>query len=129
MTFSPGRLGQRDYEYVTLSASSAKTETGQTAATFVGCAPETINIFVNCTDQSGSASPTATISLEVSPDGGTTWYTSASASALTGTGQRALTANVYDKSTPLTSLYRVKWVITGTTPSFTFDVLAYVTRN
>lgn len=127
MTFTPQPF-ERTYEYGTPVASAARTTSSQTSAIFAGAAIETINVFVNATAASGT-SPSLVVSLEVSPDGGTTWYESAAAAALTAAGTGSFKASIYDASTVLTPLYRIKWAITGTTPSFTFEVLTLTTRS
>jgi len=127
MTFAPRAL-ERSYEYSRPVASAARTTSSQTSAIFFGSAPETINLFVDVTAVSGT-SPSLTVSLEVSPDGGTTWYEAKAGAALTAVGKQTIVATVYDTDVPLTSLYRIKWAITGTTPSLTFSVDTYTTRN
>lgn len=127
MAFTPRAL-ERSYEYDTPVASADRTTTGQTAAIFAGSAIETINVFVDATAVSGT-SPSLVVSLEVSPDGGTTWYESGTATAITAVGTQKFKVSVYNNSTVLTSLYRLKWTITGTTPSFTFSVRTYSTRS
>lgn len=127
--FSQSLRATRDHDYVNVVPSAARTTTSQTAAIDAGNTPETIQLFVNCTAASGT-SPNLVVSLEVSPDGGTTWYPSVAATALTAAGQKTITASVYTaNTTPITRIYRVKWTITGTTPSFTFSVDSYVTRS
>lgn len=127
MAFSPQAL-ERTYQYDTPVASSARTASSQTSAISAGAAIETINVFVIVTAASGT-SPSLTVSLEVSPDGGTTWFESAAGAALTAAGTESFKASIYDASTVLTPLYRIKWAITGTTPSFTFEVHTLTTRS
>lgn len=60
--------------------------------------------------------PTLDLTLEESLDGGVTWQTAWSAPRFTATGNQPI------PSMELTGQRRWTWVITGTTPSFTFAV-------
>jgi len=118
---------------VTAEASSAKTATGngttQTNFNHAG-----VFLWVNVTAVSGTT-PTLTVRLQWSPDGGTTWVdldtTNAQTASITGVTTAVLrvypglatTANASLNSV-LPRTWRLAWTIGGTTPSFTFAVQA-----
>lgn len=125
--FSPALREQRDHELSQVVTSAARTSNGNSSTINNGRIPESVTLFINVTAASGS-SPVLVVHLDTSPDGGTTWYPVTSTSNITATGQTRLPASVYtDKGVGV--LYRVRWVITGTTPSFTFTVDSLVTAN
>lgn len=102
----------------TLLASAARTTTGQGAGIYV---PQ-YNVVVATliiTAVSGTT-PNLTVSIDSSPDN-STWTTLASFAAQTTT-----TAGVRKVFTAHDSYLRASWVITGTTPSFTFTVGGYM---
>ena len=79
--------------------------------------------------------PTLTVRLQWSPDGGTTWLdldtTNAQTASITGTGAFVLrvypgiaTAANAALNAPLPRTWRLAWTIGGTTPSFTFAAQA-----
>lgn len=70
---------------------------------------------VNITAVSGTT-PTLNITLEDSLDGGN-WNT-----VITFTQATGITREVKDLTTPFARRLRLKWVIAGTTPSFTFNI-------
>lgn len=123
--FGPSLRGQRDNEIVSVLTSAARTATGQSAAQIVGRQPETIAVFLNVTAVSGTT-PSMTVSLECSVDGGTTWFTVKSGTAITAVGKQVLVAQLSDGVTPV---YRLNYALSGTTPSFTFTATANVTAN
>jgi hypothetical protein len=122
-------------------ASSAFTANGNSAAFPIPTAEQLI-VGVDVTAQSGT-SPILTVFLQCSDDGGTTWYdmpvdlTLLSANtAATGTMSATAKRNIVDtltgaaavgqflaviKAAPTDTL-RAKWIISGTTPSFTFSI-------
>lgn len=63
----------------------------------------------------GGTSPNYTFSVEGSVDG-TNWYSVGALSAITANGTAALTV-----TNPLPDNLRVKWVVTGTTPTAVVD--------
>lgn len=78
----------------------------------------TLAVLVDVTAVSGTT-PSMTVSVEWSQDGGTTFAQADPAdtmTAITATGTKA--KNFVVKG----STFRVVWTITGTTPSFTFSV-------
>lgn len=107
---------------VTVVASAARTATGQSAALQAGGAP-VVNLMLVCTAASGTT-PSLTLSVEWSPDGGTTWCTADTADAFTAI---TTTTKLARRFTAKSNTYRVVWTISGTTPSFTFSVHEYTT--
>jgi hypothetical protein len=78
---------------------------------------------VNVSAASGTT-PTLDLTVEWSPDGGTTWYKADTPDAFT---QITAAKQVVKSFTLKGTSYRVVWTIGGTTPSFTFDVKEYIT--
>lgn len=102
----------------TAEASSAKTATGNTSSLACEVCDE-LAVWVNVSAVSGTT-PTLDLSVQWSQDGGTTWADGEPADSFTQiTGPKVVTKRVARKG----DHYRVRWVIAGTTPSFTFTVL------
>lgn len=110
------------YQTLTLAPSAARTTTGSVAAT-VDDLGDTVSVFVAVTAVSGTT-PTLDISIEWSPDG-TTWAGADTPDTFT---QITAVKNVVKSFTDKAKFFRVVWTIAGTTPSFTFSVLAYETN-
>lgn len=101
----------------TLVPSAARTASGNgpTSAGFAGSTH--LRAQVNVSAASGTT-PSLTVVIEDSIDGGVTWHSVMSVPALTAAGvQTARTDAVVGPDV------RARWEITGTTPSFTFEVL------
>lgn len=98
----------------TVVASAARTTNGSSSAVSVWDRNGSV-AKLNVTAASGTA-PSLVVTVQDSPDG-TSWTTRDTFATKTGTGNevRALPAG-------LDTFQRVSWTITGTTPSFTFDV-------
>lgn len=106
-----------------VAASAARTTTGSSGAMQIHrygkiLGQGTVSLGLNITAASGT-SPSMTLSVEWSFDGGTTWLVGDPADAFTaktavGTAAKSFTVKG--------NAYRVTWTITGTTPSFTFSV-------
>ena len=103
---------------VTLVPSAARTTSGNTAD-FDGFTQKSLRVQSQVTAASGTT-PTLDVLLEDSVDGGVTWNTVA-----TFTQATAATRQVVSVTTPFTDRIRVRWTVGGTTPSFTFTVIAY----
>lgn len=106
----------------TVVASAARTTSGQSAAASPGgvVAPgraSRLALAVDVTAASGTT-PTLDMSVEWSPDGAT-WFASEPADSFT---QITAAKKVVKQFLAKAPLYRVVWVIAGTTPSFTFSV-------
>lgn len=102
---------------IVVQVSSAQTASGSSSAlTTVGPYQNAL-VTLNCTASSGS-SPTLNVKVQISDDGGTTWYdlSGSSFTQLTGTGSQAI------QITNFGDTIRAVWTITGSTPSFTFAV-------
>lgn len=106
----------------TIAASAARTTTG-TSATQGIVSDDNLTIGVNVTTVSGT-SPSLALSVEWSLDG-TVWSTGE-----TPTTFAAITAvkSAMLRTPALAPYYRLKWTITGTTPSFTFEAKGYSAR-
>lgn len=98
-------------------AAVARTASGDTAA--LSWAPEISELFVgvNVTAVAGT-SPTLTVHVDQQDTNGV-WHTLASTAQLSAVGTAALHVN--DKVLSGVGSYRVRWVVGGTSPSFTFQ--------
>lgn len=123
-----------------LQASGAKTATGQGGGVAAAGIKEML-VFIDITAVSGT-NPRLTLYLQASSDGGTTWYDLPhdgsvvhASGAIQGNAQTPGSRNILaDESTTLKATARYRgafgdhvrpaWVISGTTPSFTFSVKA-----
>lgn len=105
------------YSEDVLQASTTQTVSGQTAALPGYGGASTLRLQLNVTAASGTT-PSMTAFIEDTLDG-TNWNQVAAFTAATAVGVQVL--NV---TTPFADRLRVRWAITGTTPSFTFDVRA-----
>lgn len=121
---------QRNNHLVVAEASSAKTATGN-GTTQTNFNAQGAFVAVLVTTVSGTT-PTLTVRVQWSPDGGTTWLdldaTNAQTASITATGQYVLrvfpgvaTAANAALNSPLPRTWRLAWTIGGTTPSFTFS--------
>jgi hypothetical protein len=111
-----------------LQASAAQTATGASASTFDLGAYETGAVVINVTAASGT-SPTFAPFLQVSPDGGTTWYGSATAGPVGSVSNiTGVSTNYLNLVNYADGLARLAWTIGGTTPSFTFAAWLMVRR-
>lgn len=108
------------YESTLIEASSAKTATGQGAAQGAPIGSK-LAIALDVTAVTGTT-PNMTVSVQWSHDG-TAWFDGDPADAFTAITAAAKKVKMFDQKAPL---YRLSWVITGTTPSFTFSARSYV---
>lgn len=100
---------------VTILASGAQTATAShTTISGLGSFTQAI-ITLNITAVSGTT-PSLTVKLQTSDDGGTTWYDLPSA---TFTAATAVSTQIIQLSAPFGDTLRAVSTITGTTPSFT----------
>jgi len=107
---------------LTIQTSQTFTTTGNAAGTQSGFAYLEMACSLNVTAISGTT-PSDTVSIQLSPDGGTTWCTVASFVPVTATGQYYLALGT-GSARPFGSLLRAFHTITGTTPSITCAVTA-----
>lgn len=98
-------------------ASHAETVTGTTAAVEFG-ERRVARLKQTVSAVAGTSSPTLTTTVQTSSDG-TTWYTSGAFTAATANGSE-------QKLFLLDRFVRLSYVISGTTPSFTFAVAGEV---
>lgn len=105
-------------------ASAARTTTGQSASIGLTDAGGHLNLLANVTAAAGT-SPSLTLSVQWSADG-TTWY-SADASSADAFSAVTAAGAVVKQFAIKAPFYRVAWLVSGTTPSFTFSVTEYVT--
>lgn len=101
-------------------ASAARTTTGQSAAFAVG-SESTLDVFIDVTAATGTG-PSMTVNVEWSVGDGK-WYTADPVdafSAITTTGQKCKQFAVKGLQA------RLNYVISGTTPSFTFSAYAVI---
>lgn len=107
-------------DVVVVAASAARTTTGQSGA--IQSQGKQIAVEVDVTAVSGTT-PSLALTIEWSDDNGTTWFQADppdTFTALTAVGKRV---KEFDVKAPY---FRAVWTITGTTPSFTFAVDAYL---
>jgi hypothetical protein len=102
-------------------ASATQTTTGVSAAIGLADPGNQLNVLVNVTAASGT--PSMIISLEWSMDG-TNFGVADSADAMTALTAVSAAVKAFEVKAPY---YRVRWTISGGTPSLTFVVSAYVT--
>jgi hypothetical protein len=117
---------------VLVEASSAKVATGN-GSTQTNFNARGMFVWINVTAASGT--PSMTVRIQWSPDGGTNWVdldtTNAQTAAITGVSASVLrvypgiatTANA-SLNAPLPRTWRLAWTITGGTPSLTFTAQA-----
>lgn len=99
-------------------ASAARTTSGTTGP--VAASGANLNVFLDITAV-GGVSPSLTLSIEWSPDGVTYATPGDALAAQTAVGADVLSATVKAQ------FFRLRWVISGTTPSFTFSASAHMT--
>lgn len=120
-------------------ASAAFTTSGNSAAISTATATQ-LMVGVDVTAQSGTT-PVLDLWLQVSDDGGTTWYdmpadltlktanTAGTGTLSSSPGARDIVDNLSAATGQFLGIYkhiatdrvRLKWIISGTTPSFTFS--------
>jgi hypothetical protein len=102
---------------VSAEASSAKTATGNSAAAQTNASGRNGYFIVNVSASSGTT-PTLVVRVQIQDPVSSTWVDlpGAATNSITGNGATLLAV------TNLPRVYRLAWVIGGTTPSFTFSV-------
>lgn len=101
----------------TLVASAARTTTGSTPLVYGYGPAKTLRVQLEVTAASGT-SPSLTVLVEDSLDDAT-FNTIGTFAAKTGPGREVINITL-----PFSDRIRVSWTISGTTPSFTFSVIA-----
>lgn len=101
-----------------LQASGAQTASGNSAGIDTSAFREGL-VTLNCTAASGTT-PTCTVKIQASDDGGTTWYDlpNATFTQITAAAKQAIQIQTFG------DMIRAAWTIGGTSPSFTFAVNA-----
>ena len=102
--------------------STAYTVDVNLAALTVPDGASKINIFIDITAVGADANETLDISVEWSPDLGTTWHTADPADTFTQILQTAGAQRVAKQFDVLAPTYRLALDTEGTTPEFTFAV-------
>lgn len=101
---------------VVVSASSAKTTTGQSSTTACEVGAK-LAVWVNVSAVSGTT-PTLDLSVQWSQDGGTAWADAEATDSFNQITAPKVVAKTFDRKG---DHFRLRWVIAGTTPSFTFE--------
>lgn len=113
--FAPSRIA--------LLARSTQTAGGVGASVDVGKLKELI-VFLRVIAATGT-SPSLTVYVDASPDGGTTWAEVGAFPAVTAANEAGgLISTAPIKISNFGDTIRARYVITGTTPSFDFETLA-----
>ena len=102
--------------------STAYTVDVNLAAITVPDGASKVNIFIDITAVGGDANETLDLSVEWSPDLGTTWHTADPADTFTQILQTAGAQRVAKQFDVLAPTYRLALDTEGTTPEFTFAV-------
>lgn len=102
----------------TLVPSAARTASGDSGVLDGWGVANTARVQLQITAFAGT-SPTLDVVIEDTLDG-TNWNVVGTFAQKTGTGRE-----VVNLSTPFADRLRARWTVGGTSPSFTFSVLAY----
>lgn len=105
----------------TVVQSAARTVTGQSGPVASGPIGKSVSLFIDCTAV-GGVGPTLDLSLEWSNDGNS-WAAAEPADTFT---QITAAKKVVKTFARKAAMYRLRWTLGGTTPSFTFSAIEYV---
>lgn len=112
--------GRKDWETIEVLASAARTATGSVEIGALG-GPVEYLVFVTNVSAASGTSPTLEFDLEGTVDG-TNWFKVDDLSSPSGsTGIRTRLTHSFS-GFALVPRMRIRYIIGGTTPSFTFDV-------
>lgn len=127
MPLPPARDGLYSTSLDVVQPSGAQTASGASNPLWTGGCITGIVIEVRVTAVAGTT-PQLNLFLEDTFDG-TNWnqVSTINGSAITATGATVKRINLRDF--PVTDNIRVSWTITGTAPSFTFTVKAFLDRD
>ena len=103
-----------------LVASAARTATGNATPVTGLASADTLRVQLNVS-AAGGTTPTLDVVVEDTLDNGATWNVIGTFAQKVAAGRE-----VINITTPFTDQIRVRWTLAGTTPSFTFDVNAFV---
>lgn len=101
-----------------LVESAARTASGDSGSILGWGSADTIRAQLDVTAAAGT-SPTLDVVIEDTLDG-TNWNVVATFAQKVAAGRE-----VVNITTPFSDTLRVRWTVAGTTPSFTFSVIAY----
>ena len=108
---------------ITLQPLGAVTATGSGSACDVSQYTQAL-VTLDVTAVSGTT-PTMTVKIQTSDDGGTTWYDLPNASFTQATGATTQAIQI----TNFGDMLRAAYTVGGTTPSFTFSVKAILKND
>lgn len=112
------RIGAHPGVVDTLVPSAARTSSADSGALTGWGVPDVARVQLDVTAAAGT-SPTLDVVVEDTLDG-TNWNVVGTFAQKTATGRE-----VINLSTPFADRLRVRWTVGGTSPSFTFSVIAY----
>lgn len=127
MPLPAAREGNYSTSMDVFAASAARTTNGASNVLWTGGCITGIVIEVRVTATSGTT-PQLNLFLEDTFDG-TNWNQVAAVNAAPITANGATVKRINLRDFPTTDNLRVSWTITGTTPSFTFVVNAFLDRD
>jgi hypothetical protein len=112
-----GAYASRNEGQQVLVGSAARNANGEHRFSGMGYADLPLKLELTVSAVSGTT-PSLAVVVEESTDGGNTWTNKASFAARSTVGNEIITV-----STPLRDSMRLRWTLTGTGPSFTFQVV------
>lgn len=114
--------GRASARSIILPAAAYTTTTNSSTIAAGGFAE--IGFYVNVTAVAGTT-PSLTVSIQASSDGGTTWFNLVSGTAITAAGTQKIDVGASTtNNTTFGDTVRAVAAITGTTPSFTMSITA-----
>lgn len=103
----------------TIVASAARTVSGNSGPIDGVGGAKTLRVQLDVTAAAGTT-PNLAVLIEDTLDAGASWNSIGTFAARVAAGRE-----VINITSPFSSTIRVSWAITGTTPSFTFSVVAF----
>jgi hypothetical protein len=107
----------------TVQASAAKTASGVIELDYNPDEYDSVDLYINVTAVSGTT-PSMTLTYQTSVDDGTTYFDGTATAAISTVSKTVLSI-----TSKLGSKARLSYAISGTTPSFTFSVIAQYRRT
>ena len=108
-------MSDRRAQVITLSASSAKTGSGDSGPVSVERYAEAL-VFIDVT-AAGGTNPTLSFDVECGPEDGALGFIHTQPAQITGTGKTLV------KLANIGPWLRLRWTLGGTNPSFTFSAV------
>lgn len=105
-------------------ASASRTANGDSGTIELRGGGRELALFVDVTAKGADVDETLDLTVEWSPDGGTTWFPAETADAFAQITAVGKVTKQFEVKGPD---YRIVWALGGTTPDFTFAVDEYVT--